>query len=432
MSGLGAYRRNAARRASWGIADQALLSATNFLTMVLIARGLTPTKFGAFTLVYTMLLLANGLQGALVTQPHNVLGVALHGSRYRRYTSSTALMHVAVTVPVAAAIAMAAVAGHLAGWSASPLVVALLPAAVAWMAQELVRRVLYTEGRLRAAFLNDSISYGGQTVAIVGLWSTGSLTAPLALYALAATSAAAVLFGLWQLRRSFGRESSWADVRENWHFGKWLAAAFAAYCCSSQLYLFLSAALLGTAATGTVKAALVVMGPLNVLLVFIDTTVPSVLARALHAGGERALRTEFRLTIAVAAPIVGAYCVLAAVFSGSLLHLFYGRRYEGATLALTLFALHYFVLFVTRTFGAAVRALRNTRAVFNAHLVAALVAVTSGWAIIREGGVDGVALGMVLSSSIVCAILLWAYLAGLGRSVVKAPPSPVVSRGGSR
>jgi O-antigen/teichoic acid export membrane protein len=419
-----------ARRSSWGIADQALLSATNFVTMVLLARVLTQSSFGAFTLLYTTLLLTNGFQGTLVTQPHNVLGID-RGSLYRRYTSSTALSQVALAGLVAIVIGIAAVASHLAGWSATPLVVALLPASVAWMTQEFMRRVLYTEGRLRGAFLNDLISYGGQTVAIVGLWRMGSLDAAVALYALAGTSALGVLFGLWQLRGSLVRRWSWSDLRENWTFGKWLAGAFAAYWCSSQLYVYLSAVLLGTAATGSVKAALVVMGPLNVLLVFIDTTVPTLLARALRTGGERALRTELRLTVAVAAPIVGGYCVLAAVFAGPLLHLFYGQRYVHASFVLALFALHYFVLFVTRALGAAVRALRNTRAVFNGHLAAAIVATTFGWLIVRAGGVDGVVVGMLLSSSIVFVFLLQAYLSAFA-GVVGAGRPPAVSRSGGR
>ena len=63
------------RRSIWGLADQLLISFTNFATMILVAQGLHDAgKFGIFTLVYSAMLFANILQFALVTQPHNVLG----------------------------------------------------------------------------------------------------------------------------------------------------------------------------------------------------------------------------------------------------------------------------------------------------------------------------------------------------------------------
>src|SRR4051812_33542354 len=60
---------------SWGLFDQVLISATNFVTMVLTARALKPNsaEFGEFSLIYSALLFANVLQSTLITQPHNVL-----------------------------------------------------------------------------------------------------------------------------------------------------------------------------------------------------------------------------------------------------------------------------------------------------------------------------------------------------------------------
>jgi O-antigen/teichoic acid export membrane protein len=278
------------------------------------------------------------------------------------------------------------------------------------MTQEFVRRVLYTEGRLAAAVVNDLVSYGGQTIAIVGLWRLGHLTAAGAIYALAATSALAVALGLWQLRRSFIRAFARDDFRRNWTFGKWLAGAFIAYWFSSQLYLYVAALLLGTAASGTLKAALVVMGPLNVLLVFIDTTIPIVLARTLASSGERAMHAQLKQTIRWAAPLVGAYCLAAGIFAGPLLRVFYGHRYAHDGGVLTLLAIEYFVIFLTRTLAAAIRAKQLTKYVFKANVCSGLVALATGWLIIEVGGVRGAVVGMMLSAVIVGVVLLRGYV----------------------
>src|SRR4051794_4844783 len=90
--------RLAARRAgggaTLGLLDQALISGSNFITMVALARSLGPAAFGAFTLAYSALLYANSLQGALITQPHNVLGASREAgsAEYRRLSSTAARM----------------------------------------------------------------------------------------------------------------------------------------------------------------------------------------------------------------------------------------------------------------------------------------------------------------------------------------------------
>src|SRR6478752_7774821 len=77
----------------WALADQVLMSGTNFATAALTLRALAldgeagKREFGTFSTIYAVLLFANIIQSTLVTQPHNVLGVTRDGEDYRRYTS---------------------------------------------------------------------------------------------------------------------------------------------------------------------------------------------------------------------------------------------------------------------------------------------------------------------------------------------------------
>jgi thymidylate kinase len=225
------------RRGSWGIVDQMLISFTNFATMVLLARGLGPAAFGAFSLVYGGLLFANSLQGALVTQPHGVLSAGRRGRAYADYTASTLWSQMFLVVLGAAVSLAGAAASWLGGWGITHLLLALTPSIVAWQLQEFIRRVLYHEARFSAAFWNDVISYGGQTVVIAVLWWMQALTGPSALYALMFTSLAASLLGFWQLRTSLAGRFRWEVLMENGQLGKWLAGAEMGYWLNSQIYM---------------------------------------------------------------------------------------------------------------------------------------------------------------------------------------------------
>ena len=191
--------------AGWGVFDQVLLSVVNFLTLFLIARSVEPDVFGAFSLIYGAMLIANHAQLAFITQPHNVLAASLRGREYRVYTRSLFGAQGVMLLLLAGATAVVAVIAYGIGLRATSLLVAVIPALPLWQLQEFARRVLYTERRQAAAFGNDLISYGGQGLVVAVLAATGRLTAPAALYASALTSAAACVLGLAQIRESFRR-----------------------------------------------------------------------------------------------------------------------------------------------------------------------------------------------------------------------------------
>jgi O-antigen/teichoic acid export membrane protein len=400
-------------RAHWVVADQMLISGTNFVTMLLLARGLSPSHFGIFTVVYSGLLFANGLQGALICVPHNVLGAALRGEAYARYTTSTAVSQVLVSVAVALLVLAVGAFAHAAVWDVAPLLVALAPSIVAWQLREFVRRVLYTEGRVAGAFANDIISYGGQTLVIATLWARDALTGPAGLYALAATSALAAGLGGWQLRHSLRGHVDRAAIRENWHFGKWLAGAeILEWLSSVYMYQYLTAFILGPAATGMLKGAQIVLGPTRMLALALDTVLPTRLAQTLAQSGKQALHAQLKATLLVVVPPIASYCLLVAVFADPVLRLLYGDRYAGAAGVLRLYAVHAFLGYLLQILCAGLKAKRLSRAVFRGYVYSSLVAGSLGWLFIKALGTEGALVGMILTCLIAHLLVFLAYRHG--------------------
>jgi O-antigen/teichoic acid export membrane protein len=418
------------KKGSWGLADQVMISGTNFVTMVLLARGLGPAGFGAFSLVYGAMLFANSIQGALIVQPHCVLSVGRGGQAYADYTLTTAITQLLMVV-LAALIALGAGMGSLlAGWSeTASLLLALSPCVVAWQLQEFVRRVLYNERRFEAAFANDAISYGGQTLAIGALWWTQTLTGPLALHAISVTSALASLLGAWQLRHSLAGRLQSAYVTENWHFGKWLMGAEMGNWLSSQMYFYLAGGMLGTAATGTMKAANVVFGPTRIMGFFLKAVLPNRFARALAKDGNAAMAEQVKLVYWMIAPFMASYSLLVAAFAGPVLKLLYGASYTGETSVLMLYAVFAFIAFMAQIVACALRAKRLTKRIFASQAYASLVAIPVGWILIKVWNVDGAVIGMILTSVVVNFSNWLAYRRSLATEVSVMPINAQVSGG---
>lgn len=391
---------------AWPLADQTLVSAANFVTMVLLARGMSPSAFGSFTLLYSVLLFANTLQSSLITQPHNVLGVSREGPAYRRFTATAGVAQLGIALGAGAVALLVGVVGYAVGWQAAPLMLVLGPSIVAWQLQEFVRRVLYTERRVAAAFVNDLISYAGQGLAIGILWHFADLTPARALWALAATSALGAAYGVVQIRGSFARAYDAAALRETWHFGKWLAGGeILRWLSSVELYQYLAAGILGTAATATLKSAQVIFGPTRLLLFSLNNVLPNQFAHSLRSGVARLHSDLVRVYVLTLVPLA-VYCGAVALFAAPILRLLYGPAYAGGARVLSLYAVSSFVAYLALIMSAALKARRMTRSVFNTYLCTSIISVSAGWAFIRLLGVEGALVGMILTS-LVASLTFW-------------------------
>ena len=405
------------RTNAWGLADQVLISGTNFATGVLTIRALHHDEFGMFSVIYGVLLLCNIFQSTLVTQAHNVLGATRDGDRYKRYTGSAAAGQLGL-VGVEALLALPiAIIASLAHWQAAAMLWALIPAIVAWQLQEFVRRVLYTEGRYAAAFWNDVISYGGQTLALALLyaahaWHGYPFTGAIALYVLAATSALGAILGLWQLRHSLVPAVDRHDLDENWHFGKWLLGGELLGLCSSLLMqVWLVALLLGTMASANLRAVQILFGPTRLIAFFLATVLPIRFARTLHAHGAEALKSQVRHVFLVLAPLVGVYCMLLAVFPQPLLKLVYGKEYAAndAATVLALYSISAFLSYMQMVIAAALTAGRKTRAIFTASRWGCYVALLMSPICIRAFGAPGSIISIIMTTLVGTVLLGIAY-----------------------
>jgi exopolysaccharide production protein ExoQ len=400
-------------RSIWGLGDQALISASNFLTTVVLARRLNPTDFGAFTLLYAAVFFMVSLQTTLVSRPHNVLGATRQGEEYRRYTTVTAVSQVCFTAMFALVALTAALVAQHAAWGVAPLLFPLALVIVAWQLQEFTRRVLYTEGRLRDAFANDLISYGGQATGIVALGYVGQLSGARAFSIIALTSAVAAAYGFWQIRGSLICRGVWDAVRadgfaENWRFGKWLFGAALAAWVAGQLYPILIGGFISIAEAGAFSAVFTLMGPARILLIAMDTALVPAGARAFAERGQAGLQSFVGRIFLLTAPIIAVYCIGVSLLASRILGAAYGDHYRPYGWLLALFALSYALDYLRHPISIALEARRASAPIFRAYLLSSIVVLTAGIAAVRFLGLLGAALGTI-ANSLILGVLLWRY-----------------------
>jgi O-antigen/teichoic acid export membrane protein len=405
-------------RQIWAVADQGLISASNFATMIFVARGLgDPSLFGTFTLVYSAMLFSNIFQMALITQPHNVLGAGREGESYRRYTTSTLYTQLILAGGESIIALIAAAVMSSRGWHSTPLLVALSPAIFGWQVQEFFRRVLYTEGRYRDVFWNDMLSYGGQMLIICAMWfhdlrhpgAVHWLTGATALYVLAVTSLAAAVLGLVQIRGSLTTAvKTLSAFKPNWQYGKWLVGSeVLTWSSSIQMYLFLAARVLGTIATADLKSAQVLFGPTRVIAFYLDTVLPIRFARTAATEGPQAILPELRAVLTRVALPLSVFCLIVAAFSGPLLRWTFGPQYAAAKTLLMLYSAYALVTYLQMIITAALRAQKNTHLIFLGSAASVIVALPLSLILIPRMQTAGILVAMI-AGALAAAVLYMA------------------------
>jgi O-antigen/teichoic acid export membrane protein len=312
-------------------------------------------------------------------------------------------------------------------WAVAPQLVALVACIAAWQLQEFCRRVLYTETRMRGAFCNDVISYGGQTLLVAILWWRSSLTGPLALWVLAGTSAAGAIVGAWQIRDAFCWRLSKQAMIDTWHFGKWLLGSeLLQWLSSLQMFLYLAAIMIGVGASGTLRAAQLLFGPTRSVGYFLQMVLPIRFTRALNEEGESALAGHLRRACVLVVIGLGPYCLLLALFPQFILtKLFADASYADHPAVLRIYSIQAMMSYFATVMTAALAARRMTRDVFLSCVCGSIVAVALSWPFIHWMGVVGAVACMLTSTTIMSIFLVLRY-----RARTRQPAAPGSSDGG--
>lgn len=422
---------------AWALLDQILISGSNFVTMVLVVRSLTWSRAGDFTHIHSLLLLLNTLQIALVIQPLNVLAATLRGTDYRKFTTSMAVGQIILAIALAGLALVAAAVTYALGLHAAPLLLALAPAIVAWQLQEFVRRVLYTEDRLRTAFVNDLICYGGQMASMCAAFLLGRrhgtviLTGPVALYIIAITSAVAAAAGAMRIRKSLAGRLDFGEWRRSWRFGRWLAGSETLNFVSSvHLNQYIVSLATGSVALGgALRIVQQLFGPMRVMAYFLGNILPIRFARTLAADGPVAMHTQLKKIAVVVIPILLGYCTLVWIFAGPLLRI-YDPEYVKQANALRLYGVSAGIGYGGMVLLAALMARQKTHLIFVTHVIAALSTLIFGWPLAHRLKVNGGAINMIISSTIVVSILGWTYVRQHRRAIEPAEQASVSASDG--
>ncbi|MDQ0810641.1 O-antigen/teichoic acid export membrane protein [Streptomyces sp. B3I7] len=293
-------------RLSWGLADQAASSLSNFAVGVYVARSLGPTAFGVFSLAWVTYGVVLGVSRGLATDPLVVRfsGVPEAPWRGAAARSSGTALGVGTAIGVVCLVAGLALGGRV-----GPAFACLGVVLPGLLLQDAWRYAFFAAGTGRKAFVNDVVWGVALAPALVVAARAGSVGGFV--LAWGGSAAVAAGYGCLQsgLRPRLAGIRGW--LRAHHDLGYRYLAENVGVSGASQLRAYGLGVIVGVGAVGVVRGAELLMGPFMALLMGLSLVTVAEAARVLRRAPHRLGR--FCLLLG------GGQAVAALLWGGALL-----------------------------------------------------------------------------------------------------------------
>ncbi|MGW3567326.1 hypothetical protein ACWDSL_26300 [Streptomyces sp. NPDC000941] len=269
-------------RLSWGLADQAASSLSNFAVGVYVARSLGPAAFGVFSLAWVTYGVVLNVSRGLATDPLVVRFSGVPDTSWRGAVARSSGTALGVGTALGAACLVVGLALGGSVGTAFAVLGVMLPAL---LLQDAWRFAFFAAGTGRKAFVNDLV-WG---VALVPAMVVAARVGSVAAFVLAwgASAAVAAAYGCLQsgIRPRMAGARGWLRAQRD--LGYRYLVENVSLSGASQLRAYGLGAIVGLGAVGAVRGAELLMGPfLAVLMGLSLVTVPEA-ARVLRQAPHR-------------------------------------------------------------------------------------------------------------------------------------------------
>ncbi|MFC9730446.1 hypothetical protein ACFWGM_03760 [Streptomyces roseolus] len=275
-------RRALAGRLSWGLADQAASSMTNFAVGVYVARSLGLAAFGVFSLAWVTYGVVLNVSRGVATDPLVVRFSAVPTASWRAAAARSS----GAALGVGAAVGAVCLGAGLAlGGGVGAAFACLGVALPALLLQDAWRFAFFAAGQGRKAFVNDVVWGVALVPALVVAARVGGVAAFL--LAWGGSAAVAAAYGCLQsgVRPRPGAVRGW--VREQSDLGGRYLVENVSLSGAGQLRAYGLGTLAGAGAVGAVRGAELLLGPFLAVLMGLSLVTVAEAARVLDRAPHR-------------------------------------------------------------------------------------------------------------------------------------------------
>jgi O-antigen/teichoic acid export membrane protein len=397
-----------------GWIDQILVSATNFLLLLALARWSGIADVGYFAIAASVIAFALAIQDSLATRPYTILLLKLTLDPKQRamgtLNSSVLISAVCGAGGVVAGSSLYYVQGSPIGAQVAFVLGLAVPAA---LLREFARRHSFAHLRAWLAVAIDMASLLLASTCIVSLGLTGYISATSAIAALGLANL--VAFGAWlgfrQQDFAGGAGKLMATLRENVALGKWFLVGQLAGQARGYATHWITFAIGGAASTGLYSGCLSIVSLSNPFLFGYFNTLTPQFVRVLREGGPQALRRQAMLATLLIAIVMTVFTWIILTFGTTIVQIVLpGDSFRDGAKVLAVLALANFAGAVGGPAGVALMVAEKGRILAYTSTWAFVLGSVIVWNLMVGWGLEVAAYGVLLIELVV-SVARWVILA---------------------
>jgi len=395
------------------IADQGTSSGTNFAVNILLARWLTRSDYGAFSVSWSVCVIFVAFHNALILEPMTVVGPAEYGAVLPGYLKTVSTLNWYVVLAL----------GLLAGTTglfyrqqdvryALAALCLCLPGYLLLLTK---RREQYVLNRPILAF-RISLVYacvvGGLLAALHAL---GRMSALTGLLCIGAALPVFILAGMWQRQGTCRQErvigaSVGAITHAHWTYGKWLLASSVLAVGIADVQTILLSVMVDLKSAGALRALMNFTLPLSQLLTVLSVyALPSLARQMKRYGAGRGLRQTIVFPVILLA-MSAAYVFFLMAFAPTLERILYNGRMAQYIVYVPALALAAFLSAIGASFSTLLRAAQNSQHQLFAGVTATVVGVSAALLLLKRFGLGGAIFSIILANTASSICIAGTYL----------------------
>lgn len=410
--------------------DQGIVSATSFLTSLLLGRYAGASQLGLYAIGVTVLASVFTLHGALLAQPyavhrHRPIGTAAE------HAGGTLMLGALLSLATASLLGLTALVMWAAGASRE-LAVSLLIFAVIIpfaTARDFYRRFGFARLEIGKVLALDANVAFVQLSALAWLVWAGMLSTVSVFAAIGISCGIGSSLFLYSTRAELAVRLNQlrAVIRKSWNLGKWLVVSQVMIQIQGFATYWLCLAIAGAASTGIYAACMTIVSVTNPLINGLCNLLLPKLVSAWTQDGAAGLRRRAMHDAILLGAVMVPFCLLALFAGESILHLLYpAKDFRGHGNIVVVLAFGALISALVWPPLYALTSMEKTRSILIVNSLGAFLTVVLVSTLTMTFGVLGAAYGWLIGNVVVAGGLWQQFLFSISKTDNEANPSEAV------
>jgi len=399
------------KHTNWTLADQVVVSGSNFLLGIILARVLGISEFGIYSLALLIVLFANEIQQSAIISPMMSIGPKQKKDDENLYYGSvcTQAFLFAIISFISTFLGVKLLSSYAPDWNISALALPLSINIFLVQLQDFIRRYFYTIEKPKLSFLTDVIRFIGYITVLITtyMFSSTELTTEDAFWISSLVTLVSIIFLLTHfMHLSLSLEIFKITIKRHWDFSKWLTASTLMQWFFGNIYTIIAGTMIGTSAVGALKAAQSLLGVTHILFMALANIVPIKSAK-MYAKGNIDEMKKYLINTG----IIGVACVIAvslifAVYPEFWFRILFGEEFVPYAYLIRYISVFYILMAMFLPIKFALRTMEHTKIIFYAHLLITILSAISVIWMTQTFGIIAQPIASIANTTILIIITL--------------------------